>query len=49
MYELDPAHFLSAPRLVWQACLKMAKVNLELLTNINMLLMVEKESRVGIC
>ena len=21
-YELDPAHFLSAPRLAWQACLK---------------------------
>ena len=22
VYELDPAHFLSAPGLVWQACLK---------------------------
>ena len=22
VYELDPAHFLSAPRLAWQACLK---------------------------
>ena len=22
IYELDPAHFLSAPRLAWQACLK---------------------------
>ena len=22
IYELDPAHFLSAPGLAWQACLK---------------------------
>ena len=25
IYELDPAHFLSAPRLAWQACLKRLK------------------------
>ena len=49
IYELDPAHFLSAPGLAWQACLKKTKVNLELLTNIDMLLMVEKGIRVGIC
>ena len=41
IYELDPAHFLSTPGLVWQACLKRAKVKLELLTDIDMLLMVE--------
>ena len=35
IYELDPAHFLSAPRLVWQACLKKTEVELELLTNID--------------
>ena len=39
---LDPVHFLSAPGLVWQAYLKKTKVELELLTDINMLLMVEK-------
>ena len=27
IYQLDPAHFLSAPGLAWQACLKMTKVN----------------------
>ena len=27
VYELDPAHFLSAPGLAWQACLKKADVN----------------------
>ena len=48
IYELDPAHFLSAPGLVWQACLKKPKVKLEL-TDIDMLLMVEKGTRGGIC
>ena len=43
MYELDPAHFLSAPGLAWQACLKKTEIKLELLTDIDMLLMVEKE------
>ena len=43
IYELDPAPFLSAPGLAWQACLKKKGVKLELLTDIDMLLMVEKE------
>ena len=33
IYELDPAHFLSAPGLAWQACLKKTEVELELLTD----------------
>ena len=49
IYGLDPAHFLSAPGLAWQACLKKTKVELELLTDIDMLLMVEKGTRGGIC
>ena len=49
IYELDPAHFLSAPVLAWQACLKKTKVELELLRDIDMLLMVEKGTRGGIC
>ena len=49
IYELDPAHFLSAPGLAWQACLKKTKVELELLTDIDMLLMVEKGIRGGKC
>ena len=49
IYELDPAHFLSAPGLAWQACLKMTKVELELLTDIDMLLMIEKGARGRIC
>ena len=35
-------HFLSAPGLAWKACLKKTEVKLELLTNVDMLLMVEK-------
>ena len=48
MYELDPAHFLSAPGLAWQACLKKTEVEIELLINIDMLLMAEKAIRGGI-
>ena len=49
IYELEPAHFLSAPELAWQACLKKTRVKLELLTDIDMLLIVEKGIRGGIC
>ena len=40
---------MSAPRLACQVCLKKIKVKLELLTDIDMLLMVEKGIRGGIC
>ena len=49
IYELDPSHFLSAPRLAWQAWLKKIEVKLVLLTNVDMLLMVEKRIRRGMC
>ena len=49
IYGLHPANFLSAPGLAWQACLKKTKVELEFLTDIDMLLMVEKGTRGGIC
>ena len=42
IYKLDPTKFFSAPRLAWQAALKKTKVKLDLLTDIDMLLMVEK-------
>ena len=41
-YELDSAHFLSVPGLAWQACFKKTQIELELLTDIDMLLMPEK-------
>ena len=45
IYELDSAHFLSAPGLAWQAYFKKTNVKLELLTDIDMLLMVERGIR----
>ena len=49
IYELDPAHFLSAPGLACQACLNKTEVILELLPNADILLMVEKGIRCRIC
>ena len=49
IYELDHANFLSAAGLTWQRALKKTKVKPDLLTDINMLLMVEKAKRGGIC
>ena len=48
MYELDPATFVSAPSLACQATLKETQVKLDLITDIGMLLMIEKSIRGGI-
>ena len=48
-YELGPTHFVLLPGLAWQACLKKTNIELELLTDYDMLLMVEKGIRGGIC
>ena len=48
IYKLDPAKFLSAPRLAWGAASKKTKVKLYLLSDIDMLLMVQKGIRGGI-
>ena len=47
-YELDPAHFVSLPGLAWKACLKKTNVELELLTDYDMVLMIEEGIRGGI-
>ena len=41
--------FLSAPGLAWQAAMKKTKTKLDLLNNIDMLLMVEKGIKGGLC
>ena len=48
IYELDPTYFVSAPGLEWQASLKKTGVKLELLTDYDMLLMIDKRIRGGI-
>ena len=49
IYEFDPVYFVSAPGLAWQACLKKTRVKLELLTDYDMILMIEKGIRGRIC
>ena len=46
---MDPAHFLSALGLAWRVPFLKTKAQLELLTFIDMFLMVEKGVRGGIC
>ena len=49
IYEPYPAKNFSAPGLAWQVALKKTKAKVDLLTDIDMLLMVEKGIRGGIC
>ena len=49
IHKLDPPKKFSAPGLGSQAALRMFKVKLDLLTDIDMLLMLEKGIRGGIC
>ena len=47
-YNLDPAHYYTAPGLAWDSALKVTKVELELLSDMDMLLMVKKGIRGGV-
>ena len=49
IYHLDTTRFLSAPGLAWPAAFKKTEVKLELLTDTDMLFMVQKDVRGGIC
>ena len=49
IYKLGPAKLLSAPGIAYQATLKNTKVKLDLLTDIDMLLVVEKAITGEIC
>ena len=48
IYGLDPVYYFTAPGLAWDACLKITDIDLELLSENNMLLMFEKGIRGGI-
>jgi hypothetical protein len=47
-FGLDPCHYFSTPGLTWDAALKLTKTKLDLLTDIDMVLMIEKGIRGGI-
>jgi hypothetical protein len=47
-YKLDPCHYFTAPGLAWDACLKMTEIKLELLTDVDMHLFIEKGMRGGV-
>ncbi|XP_053207262.1 uncharacterized protein LOC128391401 [Panonychus citri] len=47
-FGLDPCHYFSTPGLTWDAALKSTKNKLDLLTDIDMILMIEKGIRGGI-
>ena len=49
IYKLNPAHFLSAPGLAWQAALKNTSAKLDPSADTDILLMIEKGIRGGIC
>ena len=47
-YKLDPCHYLRSPGLSWDVMLKMSKINLDLINDIDMQLFIEKGMRGGI-
>ena len=47
-YKLDPLHYITSPGLAWDAMLKMTGINLELITDIDMQLFIERGMRGGI-
>ena len=49
IYGLDPSYFCSAPGLAWKQCLKKTDVKLYILTDYQMVLMIEKGIRGEIC
>ena len=46
-YGLDPTHYLTLPSFAWDAMLKQTKIELELITDMDIYLMVERGIRGG--
>ena len=47
-YKLDPLHYFTAPGLSWDALIKYTKIDLELLTDLDMHMFIEKGMQGGI-
>ena len=48
-YKLDPSNYLTAPGLAWDAMLLQTKVKLDLINDVDMLSMIERQKRGGLC
>ena len=48
-FEIDPAHYVSAPQMAWDAMLKKIEVTLDLLTDKSMYQMIEGGMGGGVC
>ena len=48
-YQLDPANYISAPSLAWDAMLLMTNIELDLITDPDILDMIERQKRGGLC
>ena len=47
-YKLDPCHYFSAPGLSWDALLRMTKINLDLISDVDAQLFIERGMRGGL-
>ena len=48
-FEIDPAHYVSAPQMAWDAMLKRTDITLDLITDPSMYQMIEGGMRGGVC
>ena len=47
-FGLDPCHFFSSPGLTWAAMMRSTQAEIELISDVDMLLMIEKRIRGGL-
>ena len=47
-YKMDPCHYFTSPGLAWNAILKMTKIKLELMTDVDMFQFIQKGMRGGV-
>ena len=47
-YKLDPAHYYTTPGLAWDAALRMSKITLELITDVDIYNMIDTSIRGGV-
>jgi len=48
-YKLDASNYITAPGLAWDAMLKMTKIEIDLISDYDMLLFFERSKRGGLC